>query len=206
MCWAEHSVHTPPFMHVPFLPDTETGTGECANAAVGPWTARALRPQPDDRARQPASSGTRWLATSGVRQAPSYVSRSQVTRLLFSQQMITSQLFSNQTPTSQTPTSQTPTSQLQQKWILFRLRLKDSTESETSSFLPRSLMLDEAGRDLRLLYLTIMLGSADIFVWADESWLPEEQTTKIFSPTRFWVHLWDSFYVLMILTILSHLT
>ena len=46
-------------------------------------------------------------------------------------------------------------------------------------------MLDEAGRDLRLLYLTIMLGSADIFVWADESWLPEEQTTKIFPPLDF---------------------
>ena len=62
-----------------------------------------------------------------------------MTRLLFSQQMITSQLFSNQTPTSQTPTSQTPTSQLQRKWILFRLRLKDSTESETSSFFAKVL-------------------------------------------------------------------
>ena len=53
------------------------------------------------------------------------------------------------------------------------------------------LDVDEASGDLilKLHYLTVKPGSADICVWADKSWLPKEQIAKtvrppILAPTR----------------------
>ena len=50
------------------------------------------------------------------------------------------------------------------------------------SFFAKFLDVDKASGDLKLHYLTVKPGSADIFVWVDESWLPKEQITKIIHP------------------------
>ena len=63
--------------------------------------------------------------------------------------------------------------------------IRDFVQAEVKSqyrnvhFFAKFLDVDKASEDLKLHCLSVKPGSADIFVWGDESWLPKEQITKI---------------------------
>ena len=157
----------------------QTGTGECANAAIaGPWTAEALRPQPVHH--QPAVHVADDDQEPGDQPAQELGNQPTVQQPVLHQPAV--QVADDDQEPGDQPAVQQPVPHQPAPAVGDFVKAKVKGRHRNVIFFAKVLDVDKASGDLKLHYLTQKPGSADIFVWADESWLPKEQITKIVRP------------------------